>query len=98
MNDQPRHWNSIHWREASRTDATEPSRFARECAAIMPHASAVLELGRGWEQDAAFFARDCLGAGFEVLDAESGSEGFDERLSSYVKVCARSRATPVPLP
>ena len=58
MNDQRHHWDAIHERRLRDWQPGEPAPLARECAALLPPATVVLELGCGPGRDAAFFARN----------------------------------------
>jgi SAM-dependent methyltransferase len=79
MSDQRRHWNAIRRRELNRADSTEPSRFARGCASMIPEASSVLEIGCGWGQDAAFFARQ----GHSVVATDFSEVAIEEVRARY---------------
>ena len=56
MSDQHRHWNASYERRFPAAEDQGPSSLARECAALIPAAASVLELGCGPGYDARYFA------------------------------------------
>ena len=56
MSEQRSHWDTLHRRRQASTLTDVPTAFARECAALIDRPSAILELGCGAGQDAAYLA------------------------------------------
>jgi SAM-dependent methyltransferase len=82
MCDQRQHWEATHRREPGHLYRIGPSPFARECAALLPPAAAILELGCGAGQDAAFFA----GLGHAVCATDFSEHAIAGNRVRYVDV------------